>query len=342
MSPASVTDSLSNRKEHVVELAELLGKGRKRALFAAVYKGKKQTKTVKELAESLGLDEKAILTIGGPLVAAHAFNQIKINGRVAYSKIEQHKAIKDRVLKAAGNRAEIEKIVTKRNPTLDSRKPIFSPAATRSPRTSTKQKLADSGTKTRLAFLLASPSTTGAINVGLDFREAERAINASARRDLFALKPFLAADYGALITALNEFKPHVVHFSGHGGEQALLLDTLEIQSVGGMAIDFEAVAGLIGATSHKPKLIVIAACNTVDGADAILQVCPFVIAMNDAISDVAAAYFSRAFYGALASGQSIRHSFEQARIVLAIENLPDKDLPVLLAKSNSDPLGAFF
>ena len=80
MSPKEVLDSISNRNEHVVELAKFLGKGRKLKLFEAVYAGKRAAKPVSVLAKQLGWTPKAVLTVGKQLVDAHAFSQAKLKG----------------------------------------------------------------------------------------------------------------------------------------------------------------------------------------------------------------------------------------------------------------------
>ena len=254
-----------------------------------------------------------------------------IMGRVGYAKIPAHKAIKDRVLRIAGDRLAIAKIPTKRNPGGAIAGKLFVPVrASGSVPTRTKTK--PRAEAARVAFLLASPSGVGAINVGMDYREADAAVRASANRDKLELRAFPAAHVGTLLDALNEYEPDVVQFSGHGGGKAILFDGAEIRSVGGVVLDFSVAHKMLAATEKRPKLLILTACQTVAGADILLDTVPIVIAMSDNISDWAATFFSRRFYAALVSGQSIQNSFDQAKAYLAAEGLPDADLPTLICR----------
>lgn len=331
MSPLPVTDSLSNREEHIVELAKRIGKGHKRTVFAEVYRGQKQQKSVAEISKATGLSEVQVLKAGVELVAAHAVTQIAMKGRVGYAKIPAHKAIKDRVLKIAGNKRAIERIPTKRNPQPSVTGKLFVPLpATRARSNRLKAKTA--ATAARVAFLLASPAGAGAINVGMDFREADAAVRASAERDKLELRAFPAAHVGTLLDALNEYRPDVVHFSGHGGCETVLFDGEDVRGVGGVALNFSVAKKMLAATEKRPKLLVLTACRTVSCAETFLDTVPIVIAMSDNISDWAATYFSRRFYAALVSGQSVLNAFNQAKAFLEAEGLPDADLPTLLQR----------
>lgn len=334
MSPLSVTDSLSNREEHIVELARRIGRGQKRDVFAEVYRGQKQAKAAGEIALALNLTEVQVLKAGVDLVAAHAIGQTLIKGRVAYSKIGAHKAIKDKVLKIAGDKAAIDKIPTKRKLALGGQIFVKTPAKNiGQQRNKTRAKPQPVA---RVAFLLASPAETGAINVGMDYREAEAAVQLSADREKLELKAFPAAHVGSLLDALNEYEPDVLHFSGHGGGQAILLDRQEVRTSGGLAVNFDVARSMIAATDKRPQLLVLAACQTVSGARVFLDVVPLVVAMSDNISDWAAAFFSRRFYGALVSGRSVGHAFEQAKAYLVAEQLQDAHLPTLLSADGVD------
>lgn len=328
MTPIPVADSLSNREEHIVELARRIGKGRKRDLFAAVYKGAKQAKTVTELAKTLGLTEMQVLQAGVELVNAHAIDQTKVKGRVAYAKIPAHKAIRDKILKIAGDRAKIDKIPTKRRPAISGE--LFV-APTRSKTTSPSPKRKSSSrAQAKVAFLLASPHGQDQLNVGMEFREADSAVKASADRDKLDLRPFLAATPGTLLDALNEYRPDIIHFSGHGGGGSLVFDEDGVRSVGGFGLDFKIAHRMVKATDTPPKLLVLSACSTVAGANVFLDTVPVVIAMSDTVSDWAATYFSRRFYAALVAGQSVQAAFDQAKAYLHAEHLQDADLPTLL------------
>lgn len=330
MNALAVTDSLSNRNEHIEELAKLIGRGRKRELFALIYSRQKQRWTVKEVAAALKLAEKNASALAVTLAAGGALHQDKAGGRVTYRKVPAHKHIKDKVLKLAGDGKAISAIPTKRRPELSGtlfRQPKAIPSSRSRVRNTPGKKKA-----TRVAFLMASPTGAGAINVGMDFREAQKAVLASNGRDKLELKAFPAADVNALLDALNEYAPDVIQFSGHGSENSLLLDGSEVTASGGLELDFEVAREMLSATANPPKCLVLTACKTARNASTMLGTIPVIVAMSGNISDFSATLFCRRFYAAIASGQTIEAAFRQSKTVLKAEGVADADFPVLLTQ----------
>lgn len=108
-----VTDAFSNREAHVAEAKRLLGVSpQKRAVFEAVYRGKKARKSVAEIASSTGLARKQVLDAGKPLARGGLFVQVGTNP-VVYEKIDAITHIRDRILAAAGRRSAPKAVRTK-------------------------------------------------------------------------------------------------------------------------------------------------------------------------------------------------------------------------------------
>ena len=85
--PLNVADMRANVAETIRHAAQVIGRSKqRRALFAAIYHGKKAVKTVPELAETTGLSEKRVLEEGRKLAANQLVEQEKVDGRVAYKK----------------------------------------------------------------------------------------------------------------------------------------------------------------------------------------------------------------------------------------------------------------
>jgi DNA-binding transcriptional ArsR family regulator len=330
MNPVSVTDSLSNREEHVQALARLLGKGRKKELFGLIYGSQKRTWSVAEIANSLGLSPKKAGELAAVLASGHALIQEREGRNVFYRKVPAHRAIKDKVLRIAGNNRAVESIPTKRRPATSS--PIFIMPSPRQRVRPPAPEARSGKAQCRVAFLMASPAGAGAINVGMDFREAKKAVLASAGSAKIALEPFLAADVNALLDALNEFKPHIIHFSGHGATNLVLFDSETVTEVGGTRLDFDVARDMLEATSNPPACLVLTACQTAERAAVFHTVVPVVVAMSGNISDFAAAFFSRRFYAALVAGESAANAFRQAKAFLKAEQLEDADLPTLIVR----------
>src|SRR5687767_3979085 len=93
--PVAVTDIRTGRDDTIGHAAKSIGRSADRkAVFEAIYFGKKSIKTATEIANALGISEKRVLEKGKELVRARLVGQTKIDGRVAYVKddsIHAHK-----------------------------------------------------------------------------------------------------------------------------------------------------------------------------------------------------------------------------------------------------------
>jgi hypothetical protein len=71
---------------------------------------------------------------------------------------------------------------------------------------------------------------------------------------------------------------------------------------------------------------------------AILPAVPVVIAMADAVLDVAAIVFTQQFYAALTGGQSVESALKQAKVAIeaAMIEAGAEDLPICLTREDLD------
>jgi hypothetical protein len=108
---------VSNLNDKIVIAAQVIGKSAvKRAVFTEIYRGKNNWKTVVEIHQETGLSNIQVLKAGAKLAAHDVVEQIKVNKRTAYRKDKQLAHHRARILKAAGNKAEQDKLPTARNP----------------------------------------------------------------------------------------------------------------------------------------------------------------------------------------------------------------------------------
>jgi len=75
-----------------------------------------------------------------------------------------------------------------------------------------------------------------------------------------------------------------------------LFDNASVDSPEGHNVPFELLARALGATAEPPTLLVLNGCDTLDGAEVLLEATPVVIAMATEISDLAASAFAARFY----------------------------------------------
>jgi CHAT domain len=167
-----------------------------------------------------------------------------------------------------------------------------------------------------------------------DMRRIQEKVRAARHRDAIRFEWRPAARPDDLIQALNEVKPQVVHFSGHGGSEGLVLvgeDGLP-QRVGAAALThlFRVFRGDI-------RLVVLNACFSVAQARAIADCVGCAIGTRGEISDGAAITFGASLYRAIAFGHSVQAAFDQARASLALEHIAEADCPELLCADNIDP-----
>lgn len=165
-----------------------------------------------------------------------------------------------------------------------------------------------------------------------EVRSVQNALRGSKYRDLVDLKHRPAATFQDLLDGINDVRPHIVHFSGHGGEQTLLLDNGSADAPEGKVLPFDLLVETLAATDTPPTMLVLNACDTLEGADLILPAVPVVIAMSAEIGDAAASVFATQFYAAIASAQSVGSSLRQAKLAMRAASLDDAILPEHIAR----------
>ena len=324
----AVADTGSNTEENIERAAKALGRSApRRKVFEALYFHKKKLKTVQEIADATGLDRKAVLTHGKHLVSSGLCDQSSADGDTAYTTDPFYQHHKRRILALVDNPSKLKTMVTKRRPEVSARPSFFRPEGKprkRSPAPSTKA--------LRIAYLITNPELGAALNTVQEAKQVIKAINSSALAEKIELRPLLAPSFDDLIDLLNRFKPHVVHFSGHGGDESLLFDNENIGDVGGTSLDFDTIRELLDAVHFKPKGLVLMACDTVSGASKFLDHTDFVVAMSDSIDDNAASDFSVRFYKSVGDGVALDKAVKQGKVSIKAKGYKDSELPTLIVK----------
>lgn len=106
--PLPVSDFTAHLDKNINNAAKLLGSSpNRRAVFKAIYQGKKKEKSVEELACDTGLTSKQVLTYGGYLADAHLVIKDRSSGRMVYKKREDLKIHKTRILRMSGKTGRI-------------------------------------------------------------------------------------------------------------------------------------------------------------------------------------------------------------------------------------------
>lgn len=186
----------------------------------------------------------------------------------------------------------------------------------------------------RVLYLTSNPGAD--LRVDAEVNNVLQALRAAKHRDLIEPSIRPAATPEDLVNGINDLRPHVIHFSGHGTASGLLFDTASLGSSNGRIVGFEQVGRLLGATNFPPTLVVLNSCKSAGGAEALLATVPVVIAMAGSVDDMAAGLFARHFYAAIGGAQSIGHSVEQARTMVSIAVPGEDDLVTVCARPDLD------
>ncbi|QIR41708.1 CHAT domain-containing protein (plasmid) [Tolypothrix sp. PCC 7910] len=187
----------------------------------------------------------------------------------------------------------------------------------------------NSAVKTIL-ILAANPKNTSQLRLDEEIREIDAGLQRAKKRELFDLKQRWAVRVQDVYQALLDFKPQIVHFSGHGsGDDGL---ALEDEAGNLKLVDTVALAKLFDLFSTTIECIVLNACYSQVQASAIAQHIPYVIGMNKAIGDKAAVKFATGFYNALGAGEGVEFAYKLGCNVIQLDGIPEHLTPVLIKK----------
>lgn len=184
----------------------------------------------------------------------------------------------------------------------------------------------------RVLYMTANPEMN--LRTEVEVRDVQQAVKSALHRELIDVQYRPAATPEDLLDGLNEVRPHVVHFSGHAGDASVLFDNASVENPEGHEVPFELLTRALSATASAPKLLVLNGCDTLNGAEVLLEATPVVIAMATEVSDLAASAFAARFYAAVASAQSIGSALRQGAVVLDLMNLNEGWKPQVLSRED--------
>lgn len=186
--------------------------------------------------------------------------------------------------------------------------------------------------KKTILFLAANPKNSTPLLLGKEVQEISDALQRSKKRDKFQLEQQWAVTPRQMQRAVLDYKPEIVHFSGHGaGEDGLALENETGQI---KLVNAKALAGLFELFMDRVECVVLNACYSEVQAQAIAHHIPYVIGMKQAVGDNAAREFAVGFYDALAAGESIEFAYKSGCVSISMAGIPEELTPVLKEKSD--------
>jgi hypothetical protein len=339
--PVATTDPHAHYEEYIERWAKLLGRSDLRTkIFNLIYGRGSRPKSITEIMQKLRLPDRERQLVLNEinrlwqrrLITKEAIARKGRGGNEhAYGKIDDIMANKPKVLKYAGNAKARNKIPTKRRPQISqTRGASRVRASSVSARRTLRKKL-------KILYLTATPASQNSLRTDAESRLVQDELRASKYREDIELIISPAADAKSILNGINDHRPDVVHFSGHGGGKSIWLDDGKVQSSVGQSMSFISLAELLGATDTPPTLLVLNACDTLTGAEVLLDTVKVVVAMSDSISDLGAATFAAQFYAAIASAQPIAQALKQGKIRMKSAMLSDADLPEMIHRKDIVP-----
>ena len=190
-------------------------------------------------------------------------------------------------------------------------------------------------TKIKVLFLASNPQDQDALRLDEEVREIKKKLRSSEYRDSVEFISEWAVRPGDILQALNEHRPKIVHFSGHGSDT----DELVLQNDAGTTklVTKEAIVTTMSTMVDEIALVFFNTCFSSGQAEAVTEHVNFAIGMNKTISDEAARIFAAQFYSAVGFGLSIRQAFNQGVSAFMLEGIPEQQTPQLLSREGIDP-----
>jgi hypothetical protein len=183
------------------------------------------------------------------------------------------------------------------------------------------EKLRQLPEKITVLFLAANPLDQPTLRLDEEARAIGEMIRKSEHRDAVLFESRWALRPLDVLQALNELRPRIVHFSGHGSDR----DEIVFQDNDGRTklVGKEAIVQTMAAASGDIQLIFFNTCYSKPQAEAVVKHVPAAIGMNTSIGDAAARVFSAQFYSAIGFGLSVGRAFQQGLAALMLESIPE-------------------
>lgn len=162
----------------------------------------------------------------------------------------------------------------------------------------------------KVLFVATSPEDQNALRLDREAREIQQRVRMSDYRDSidFSWRP--ATQVIDLLQILNEERPDVVHFSGHGDHVGLAFEDHDGATT---LLTNSDLAMLLRSASSGIRLAVFNTCDSSSQASLACDHVDAAIGMEAPVADEAALVFAGQFYNSLAFGLSLQQAFDQAR-----------------------------
>ena len=169
------------------------------------------------------------------------------------------------------------------------------------------------------------------INIEREVRKIKDGLRSGIKKGMFELIQEWDVSEDTFLEVVAEQKPMLIHFSGHGTRKGILVS----DGHGGLkTVSGDALSSLMHLLRSDLECVVLNACFSETQANIIRSDIPFVIGVQDDISDDLATAFSTGFYKAIGAGREIPFAFQLGVAAMRLCSQIAKE-PVFLAKNTS-------
>ncbi|MDY7094988.1 MAG: CHAT domain-containing protein [Acidobacteriota bacterium] len=187
-----------------------------------------------------------------------------------------------------------------------------------------------------ILFLAANPDQTSRLQLDEEARLILKRIRSGSHRDAIRLETRWAVRLDDILEALNELRPKIVHFSGHG-EAGAAGGICIVQNDGApRLLSAEQLLDLFIPFVPSVQVVVLNSCHSESQALAISRIVDFTVGMRAGVGDGAARDFSGQFYSALAFGRPVDEAFQQAVAKLKIDHPAESNTPTLIQRPGAE------
>ena len=186
------------------------------------------------------------------------------------------------------------------------------------------------GDEVRMVLASANPRDQRWLNVGGELRSLRGELRSSSNQSALSIRDCSSATIDSLHREMLEFRPHILHFSGHGEQSATIFQDDE-----GYAhqVPAQAFLDLLEATDEASlDLVFLNSCESSEQAKSLTRFVDCAIGMTEKIDDQVAGELSRVFYCALAAGRTIQNAYDQMSAMVAAKHLGHEDYLAIHAR----------
>jgi TPR repeat protein len=173
----------------------------------------------------------------------------------------------------------------------------------------------------------------GSLQLAKDVRKIRRKVGGALHHRALKFDWHHAVRPDDMLDALMKQRPQIVHFSGHGDGEGLLLEGADGNP---NRVHTDTLRTLFTMLGGGVQVVLLSACTSRPQAEAICDVVGCAIGTRGEIPEDAAITFNAEFYRSIASGYSVQAAYDQARLALEMNHYEFRDITELLVRPDVD------